>query len=432
MRSTEILATQASQLGQEAAAAAAVLESRRAELQRREQQLQLQQESVGNRQARMEASAGGLPTSFAVKPPLTDDVLASAAERISALREQLAEMDRKLDEARRSVQELSGQLEALNGRERAEVDQPAQQVRLRLASLSQRLQDLGARLGKDTVPPRPEGSLSEEAAWAAQLHEVADALLLNAQEAVAGFQHEHDQAVVAVEQALAEAGVTDEPGLSDALVEASAALAKAKEDVEEATRDLPRAAELDQAIRQSDSLLISLDELARLLSDSKFIAYVVARKQQALLAVASEVLGSMTGGRYGFSEAFDIVDRLTGLPRSVKTLSGGETFLASLALALALVELAGRGGGRLDALFLDEGFGSLDANALAEALEALGHQAETGRLVAVISHLRSVAENIDRVLAVTLGPRAAAHTGWEATNEASSWRGTSSRGFSVD
>lgn len=398
------LVTQAGQLGQEAAAAAAVLQSQRTELQRREQQLGLQQESVRNRQAGLEASAGGLPASFAVEPPLTDHVLAGAAKRISARREQLAEVDRKRDEARRSVQELGGQLEALNQRERAEVDQPAQQVRLRLVSLSQRLQDLSARLGNADVPPSPEGSLSEEAAWAVQLHEVADAMLLNAQEAVADFQRELDQAVVAVEQALAEAGVADELGLNDALIEASAALAKAQDDIEVATRDLPRAAELDQTIRQSDNLLASLDELTRLLSDSRFIAYVVARKQRSLLAVASEVLGSMTGGRYGFSEGFDIVDRQTGLPRSVKTLSGGETFLASLALALALVELAGRGGGRLDALFLDEGFGSLDANALAEALEALGHQAETGRLVAVISHLRSVAENMDRVLAVTLGP----------------------------
>jgi exonuclease SbcC len=82
----------------------------------------------------------------------------------------------------------------------------------------------------------------------------------------------------------------------------------------------------------------------------------------------------------------------------------GETFLASLSLALGMVELAGRGGGRLDALFLDEGFGALDANALSEALDALGRQAETGRLVAVISHLRSVAEAMDRVLAVTFGP----------------------------
>lgn len=81
-------------------------------------------------------------------------------------------------------------------------------------------------------------------------------------------------------------------------------------------------------------------------------------------------------------------------------MSGGETFLASLSLALALVELTSRGGGRIEALFLDEGFGSLDTNVLGEALEALTHQAGGGRLVAVISHMRDVAENFDNVLMV--------------------------------
>jgi DNA repair protein SbcC/Rad50 len=131
---------------------------------------------------------------------------------------------------------------------------------------------------------------------------------------------------------------------------------------------------------------------------------VVTRKQQRLLAIATEILGAMTEGRYGFSATFDIIEQLTGLPRRAKTLSGGETFLASLALALGFVELAGRGGGRLDVLFLDEGFGSLDTNALSEALDALARQADTWRLVAVISHLRSVAESMERVLAVTSGP----------------------------
>src|SRR5207248_11550598 len=92
------------------------------------------------------------------------------------------------------------------------------------------------------------------------------------------------------------------------------------------------------------------------LTDGRFIGYVVTRRQRALLALASEILGSMTGSRYGFAEDFRIVDRAFGQPRGSKTLSGGEAFLASLALALGLVELAARGGGRLEALFLDEGF----------------------------------------------------------------------------
>ncbi len=112
----------------------------------------------------------------------------------------------------------------------------------------------------------------------------------------------------------------------------------------------------------------------------------------------------MTAARFGFTQDFTVVDRLSGQARTTRTLSGGETFLASLALALALVELAGRGGGRLEALFLDEGFGSLDANALAEALDALGRQASGGRLVAVVSHLRAIAEGFEDVLHVTQTP----------------------------
>ena len=132
---------------------------------------------------------------------------------------------------------------------------------------------------------------------------------------------------------------------------------------------------------------------------------MIERRQRLLLAVASETLGAMTGGRYAFSADFQVVDNLSGHPRSTKTLSGGETFLASLALALALVEIASRAGGRLDALFLDEGFGALDANALDEALGALERRASQGRLVAVVSHIKGVAERIETVLEVTRRPQ---------------------------
>lgn len=141
-----------------------------------------------------------------------------------------------------------------------------------------------------------------------------------------------------------------------------------------------------------------------MLTDGRFIGFVVARRQRALLGVASEIFGSMTGMRYGFAEDFRIIDRISGQPRGARTLSGGETFLASLSLALGLVELAARSGGRLEALFLDEGFGSLDADALQEALGELERRAATGRLVAVISHIRAVAESIESVLRVNYRP----------------------------
>ena len=147
-----------------------------------------------------------------------------------------------------------------------------------------------------------------------------------------------------------------------------------------------------------------LEAVTSLLTDGRFIGYVVTRRQRALLALASEILGSMTGGRYGFAEDFRIVDRAFGQARGSKTLSGGEAFLASLALALGLVELAARGGGRLEALFLDEGFGSLDADALDDALGELERRAQAGRLVAVVSHIRAVAERIEDVLQVVQEP----------------------------
>jgi exonuclease SbcC len=143
-----------------------------------------------------------------------------------------------------------------------------------------------------------------------------------------------------------------------------------------------------------------LEEVARLLSDGKFMTAVVHRKQRALLGTATTLLLSLTDRRYAFADNFRILDSDSGQPRDVKTLSGGETFLASLALALALVELASRTGARVEALFLDEGFGSLDRTVLTEALETLGRQTIGGRLVVLISHMRAITENIEHVLVV--------------------------------
>ena len=161
-----------------------------------------------------------------------------------------------------------------------------------------------------------------------------------------------------------------------------------------------RRRDFDSRIATGERLIDTLQELVRLLGDGAFVGYVVEARQRALLAIASAILIEMSGDRYGFANDFRIVDRLSGQPRSPKTLSGGETFQASLALALGLVELAGRSGGRLSSLFLDEGFGTLDANALDEALEELERRAAAGRVIGIISHLRSIAERLEHVLRV--------------------------------
>lgn len=98
----------------------------------------------------------------------------------------------------------------------------------------------------------------------------------------------------------------------------------------------------------------------------------------------------------------DVLDRSTGQWRDVSTLSGGETFMASLALALGLSDIvqAQNGGIRLDAMFIDEGFGSLDENALRQALKLLSDLSEGKRLIGVISHVTELKERIDRKIIV--------------------------------
>lgn len=145
----------------------------------------------------------------------------------------------------------------------------------------------------------------------------------------------------------------------------------------------------------------NLDVLVASLSNRQFVDHLLNIREAELLAEASRRLRDITGDRFAFAPEFGVVSVASGLIRSADALSGGERFQVSLALALALVEIASRGGGRLDAVFVDEGFGSLDQNALDTALATLGKVAGEGKMVALISHLRSVANYVDTVMHVT-------------------------------
>ncbi|MBR6096937.1 MAG: SMC family ATPase [Oscillospiraceae bacterium] len=135
-----------------------------------------------------------------------------------------------------------------------------------------------------------------------------------------------------------------------------------------------------------------------------------------ILARANSRFMLMSGGQYELkrrSEAennrsqsgleLDVIDHYNGTERSVKTLSGGESFLASLSLALGLSDeiQSSAGGVKLDAMFVDEGFGSLSDEALDQAMRALSGLAEGSRLVGIISHVADLKNRIDRQIVVT-------------------------------
>ena len=135
-----------------------------------------------------------------------------------------------------------------------------------------------------------------------------------------------------------------------------------------------------------------------------------------ILCRANVHLMRMSGGKYDLKRRetaaklnaqsgleLDVIDHYNGSERSVKTLSGGEMFLASLSLALGLSEeiQASAGGVRLETLFVDEGFGSLDEDTLRQAMRALRELSDGDRLIGIISHVPELRREIDRQVVVT-------------------------------
>ena len=143
--------------------------------------------------------------------------------------------------------------------------------------------------------------------------------------------------------------------------------------------------------------------------------YVQMTYFDRILARANAHLMQMSGGKYDLKRRegaaknggqngldLDVIDHYNGSERSVKSLSGGETFLASLSLALGLSEeiQSSAGGVQMDTLFVDEGFGSLDEETLRQAMRALRELSEGDRLIGIISHVSELRREIDRQIVV--------------------------------
>ncbi|MCA6096146.1 SMC family ATPase, partial [Streptomyces sp. SCA3-4] len=144
-------------------------------------------------------------------------------------------------------------------------------------------------------------------------------------------------------------------------------------------------------------------------------SYVLAARLEQVAAAATARLQRMSAGRYTLvhSDArsggrtrsglgLHVVDAWTGSERDTATLSGGETFFASLALALGLADVVTEeaGGTRLDTLFIDEGFGSLDEQTLDEVLDVLDSLRERDRTVGIVSHVADLRQRVPAQLQV--------------------------------
>lgn len=188
-------------------------------------------------------------------------------------------------------------------------------------------------------------------------------------------------------------------------------------------RTLRRAVQDYADFQQNYLMVLSLSKTANGEITGKpklaFEAYVQAAYFRRILHKANQRLRGMTNGRYELMHRenaadirsqtgleIDVKDHYTGRVRPAKTLSGGEAFKASLCLALGLSdEIQSHAGGvEADTLFIDEGFGALDAESLEQAVQTLGLLAGGKRLVGIISHVSELKERIDRQVVIQKSP----------------------------
>ncbi|MBQ2420160.1 MAG: SMC family ATPase, partial [Clostridia bacterium] len=188
-----------------------------------------------------------------------------------------------------------------------------------------------------------------------------------------------------------------------------------------ATRDEieKRAARLRDAEKKWRTVKALSDVAGGTVSEKEKImleTYVQTTYFDRIIRRANGRLVTMSGGQYELIRRrdtdnrrsqtgleLDVIDHYNGSSRPVNTLSGGESFKASLALALGLSDeiQSSAGGVRLDSMFIDEGFGSLDEKSLDQAMKSLEKLSDGNRLVGIISHVAELKERIDKQIIVT-------------------------------
>ncbi|GGZ27331.1 AAA family ATPase [Streptomyces poonensis] len=370
--------------------------------QEREHRLEAQQEA-----ARRVASRASLREALDRESTALEEELATArgaADSVSARAAQLERQAARLTEA-------------------ADAARAAEEAAHRLKDADARLADAAFRAGFDTPQAAADALLD-------------DAAHRDLQRRLDAWQTEE----AAVRAVLAEADTAAAAQLPPADLQgaertAEAAARRLQDAVSAYDAAARRCTELDRlsaraatSVRRLAPLRRQYDRVARMASLAagtsadnerrmRLEAYVLAARLEQVAAAATVRLRRMSSGRYTLVHSADragrgrsglglhVVDAWTGRERDTATLSGGETFFASLALALGLADVVTdeAGGVRLDTLFIDEGFGSLDDQTLDEVLDVLDSLRERDRSVGIVSHVADLRRRVHAQLEVVKG-----------------------------
>lgn len=408
--------------------------------------------SLDDLDGELAAARAGLADAQAAR----DDLARLDAER-EALRGDLEEAKTGLAELR-AEHESARQRLAEQGSIRSSIAERVAEHRGGFGSVSEHVGHLQQRLSAANRLQQAMNALESEekarqaahSALQAQLaeHDFADAHAVDAARrtpaevrALDERIREHDGVVQVAQATLAEpelAGLPEDPvELADAAELAASARVERDEALAFKSSVAERRRQVAQIVtgvraRQAASAALheeyrKLRELASVVQGNepntkrmRLETYVLAAQLEEIVAAANLRLRAMTSGRYTLEHddslqfrgsrsglGLAILDEHTGRSRPTHSLSGGETFLASLALALGLAEVVTQqaGGIRLDTLFIDEGFGSLDADTLEIAMATLDSLRAGGRTIGLISHVEALKEQIPAKLRITVTPQ---------------------------
>ncbi len=336
-------------------------------------------------------------------PDELDTALAETTDELASLEEALAEAEAAVQEARETRAEKK---QSVLSKQHA-----AQQAAERLGEAQDRLAEALQANGFDDVDAFTEARRDTEERES--LKEQVDAF-------------ENDWAAATDRKARAEEDAEDveEPDVEGAQETVDRLEKKLDEAKETVTKLNVEGDELEEALDTIDGLAEDLQEADERYRQVGFLAelargdnesrmslqrFVLATRLEEVLRVANEHIAHMTQSRYRLLRAEEVGDRrsgsgldlrvhdaYTGDKRPVSTLSGGEGFMAALSLALGLSDVVQSlsGGRHLETIFIDEGFGSLDPEALDRAMEALSDLRDTGRLVGIISHVSELKQRV--------------------------------------
>ena len=340
-----------------------------------------------------ESRCGSLPQ--ALQPKADAESIASVMSKVAKSMADAEANERQLHEANETLAGTTEATRRLEQRLSKEVREPRVQLIERLSGV--------AALAQYPEPPADE---RERLLWVAGVAQAVAVEITRLTELRAALETKVSELQTTRANTVAQIG--GEP------TAVSHGLAIRKNDAEHQLREIEQNVErtlaLDAKINKLDGIHLGLSGVKEALQARNFRAYAAGQRQQSLLREATSILREMTKGRFEFAPDFQIFDLESNEARTSETLSGGEKFLASLALSLGVVEIAANAGSKIESLFLDEGFDALDANTLQLAMLELRRRAHQGRMICVISHVSQVTEFVNEAIVVTRGPDGSEYT----------------------